>query len=176
MFNSSSQIQLKHELWTISTQSMIQVKGGWKSQLGKVLFMAQMKWYVPGHLTFNFTGAKDIDGSLQHDPKSLLAIETMRTGLQHFLFIDATGPCKAPIKSCQSEGCHPTDSDFLTTFTQVQMVEGVANPCYPTQLATYITANIFGKICQKTCRCYEHVRFPSISWIHLQYCASFVIL
>lgn len=93
-----------------------------------------------------------------------------------FSFHWRTGRCKATVKSCQSEGCHPTDSDFLRTFTQVQMVEGVADPCYPTQLATYITANTFGEICQKTCRCYEHVRFPSISWIHLQYCASFVIL
>jgi hypothetical protein len=173
MFNSSSQIQLKHELWTISTQSMIQ--GGWKSQLGKALFMAQMKWYVPGHLTFNFTGAKTL---MDHATWSKVLVSNRdyvdRTAT--FSFHWHTGPCKARIKSCQSEGCHPTDSDFLRTFTQVQMVEGIAHPCYPTQLATYITANTFGKICQKTCRCYEHVRFPSISGIHLQYCASFIIL
>ncbi len=105
MFNSSSQIQLKHELWTISTQSMIQVKGGENPNLEKC-----SSWLRWNDMYQDISHSISLEPRhwwiMQHDPKSLLAIETMWTGLQHFLFIDALVPARRPSRVVNQKVSH----------------------------------------------------------------------
>jgi hypothetical protein len=141
--------------------------------------MAQMKCYVPGHLAFNFTGAKTL---MDHATWSKVLVSNRdyveRTAT--FSFHWHTGACKAPIKSCQSEGCHPTDSDFVRTFTQVQMVEGVADPCtqpnwqhilQPTSLGKFVKRHVnamsmldFQAFLEYICNIVHHSLYCSKLW------------